>query len=101
MLLLLIAEIILLAHYDKKLVSIWPHDWKINSVFAFLTTLLEASMTFCVLACIGQLRWLWFEKKPDALMWMDRLTKMHSAPGAVMFLATKGSYRYVLRVTVD
>lgn len=89
----LAVEIIVLAYYDMTPTSDWLHEWKINSVLALITTLLEACLTTCVVACIGQLRWLWYEKREDALLWMDKLTNMKTAFAAVMFLIAKGSYK--------
>lgn len=91
---ILVCEIILLAHYDGKFLFLhWPHNWKINAVFAFLTTFLEAAIAFYVGACIGQLRWYWFKKKQHRLDWLEIMTEARQPPGAARLLARKGMQR--------
>lgn len=50
---------------------------------------MEASVAFAVGSCLGQLRWLWYDKSKShnqmQLKWMDRLTNARSAPGAFRF----------------
>ena len=91
---ILVCEIILLVHYDHKFLFIhWSHDWKINSVFAFLTTILEASITFFVAACIGQLRWHWYRKNQHRLDWLEIMTDAQRPSGAMRLLFRKGSHK--------
>ena len=88
---LLICEIAILAHYDGKfLFEHWPHGWKINAVFAFLTTFLEAAVAFYVGACIGQLRWYWFKKKQHRLDWLEIMTEARQPPGAMQLIFRRG-----------
>ena len=94
---LLVCEVVVLAHYDGKfLFEHWPHDWKINAVFAFLTTILEAAIMFYVGACIGQLRWYWFKKKQHRLDWLEIMTEARQPPGAMRLLVRKGMQRYAV-----
>ncbi|KAK4984803.1 hypothetical protein LTR50_006373 [Elasticomyces elasticus] len=91
--LLLVVEIILLAWYDGRNVDkVWNHKWKINSIFALLTTLLEATLSFFVGACIGQLRWHWF-KKSQRLEWLDVMTNARTPAGAARLIGTRGVHR--------
>ena len=86
-LLLLICEILILNFYDGKYLSkdIWPFNWKINAVFAFLTTFIEAAMMFYVGACIGQLRWQWSKKKEHRLRWLDVMSNAREPSGVCVF----------------
>lgn len=91
---LLVAEILILAHYDGKYLDRhWPHSWKINAVFAFITTFLEAACMFYVGAALGQLRWHWFKTKEHRLKWLDIMTNARAPTGALRFLMTKGMLR--------
>lgn len=91
---LLVIEVVLLSHYDNKMLLIhWPHDWQINAVFAFLTALLEACLTFYVGACIGQLRWHWYRKKAHSLEWLDLMTEARQPSGATRLLLRKGAHK--------
>lgn len=88
---LLICETSILVHYDRKfLFEHWPHGWKINAVFAFLTTFLEAAVAFYVGACIGQLRWYWFKKKQHRLDWLEIMTEARQPPGAMQLIFRRG-----------
>lgn len=87
------VEIVLLAVYNNRYVEEWHHSWQINSVFAFVTALLEAAIAFAVGACLGQLRWLWFQKGNQQLRWMDKLTNARAAPGALSFVFSEGAWR--------
>ncbi|KAK4553177.1 hypothetical protein LTR86_009707 [Recurvomyces mirabilis] len=92
--LMVVIEIVLLAVYNNKSSDDWTHTWSINSVFAFLTTLLEASIAFAVASCLGQLRWLWFQKGNQELRWMDKLTNARQPSGALTFVVSKGAWRH-------
>jgi len=92
--LMVIIEIVLLAVYNGKSTDDWTHTWSINSVFAFLTTLLEAAIAFAVTSCLGQLRWLWFQNGNQELRWMDRLTNARQPSGALHFVVSKGAWRH-------
>ena len=87
-------EVVLLSYYANESYRTWNHEWAINSVFAFLTALLEAAVAFSVGSCLGQLRWLWFQKNDSSLKWMDRLTNAKSPPGALRFVFSHRAYRY-------
>ena len=91
----LVVEIVLLIVYDHRSVLSWNHTWKINSVFAFLTAIQEAAIAFAVGSCLGQIRWLWFQKGNQPLRWMDLLTNAKGAPGALHFILTRGAFRCV------
>ena len=84
---IVVIIIVLLHYYHDKNVRSWNHNWAINSVFAFLTAILEAAVAFAVGSSLGQLRWLWYTKshREMQLKWMDRLTNARSAPGAFRF----------------
>ncbi|KAK3674758.1 hypothetical protein LTR78_005480 [Recurvomyces mirabilis] len=76
--LLLVAEAVFFGQVDKRSVEGWkagrrPGTGRSPSIIAFLTTILEAAVAFAVASCLGQLRWLWFQKGQE-LRWMDRLT---------------------------
>lgn len=88
------VEVVLLAVYNNRNVERWHHTWQINSVFAFITALLEAAVAFSVTACLGQLRWLWFQKGNQELRWMDKLTNARAAPGALTFVFSQGAWRH-------
>ncbi|KAK4548647.1 hypothetical protein LTR36_009558 [Oleoguttula mirabilis] len=88
------VEVFLLAIFDGRNVETWHHSWQINSVFAFVTALLEAAVAFAVTACLGQLRWLWFQKGNQELRWMDKLTNARAAPGALTFVFSQGAWRH-------
>ena len=79
--------VVVLHYYHDRDVRSWNHNWAINSVFAFLTAIMEASVAFAVGSALGQLRWLWYTKHHSQmqLKWMDRLTNARSAPGAARF----------------
>lgn len=82
-----VVIVVLLHYYHDKNVRSWNHTWQINSVFAFLTAIMEASVAFAVGACLGQLRWLWYSRSHERMQikWIDRLTNAKSAPGAARF----------------
>jgi hypothetical protein len=83
-----VVIIVLLHYYHDRNVRSWNHTWAINSVFAFLTAIMEASVAFAAGSALGQLRWLWYtnsENDSKELKWMDRLTNARSAPGAFRF----------------
>jgi len=88
-------EIGLLAHFNNTSVTSWHFRWGMNSVLAMLTTLLEAALAFAVTTCMGQLRWLWFQKGEQGLKWMDKLSNANGAFGSVKFLFDRGAWRYV------
>lgn len=92
-----VVIIVLLHYYHDRDVQSWNHNWAINSVFAFLTAIMEASVAFAVSSALGQLRWLWYTKehKEMQLKWMDRLTNARSAPGAFRFAV--GNARTAIR----
>ena len=83
---IVIVEIVLLVVYNNTLTSAWRHSWQLNSVFAFLTALLEAAVAFAVGNCLGQLRWLWFQKGNQELRWMDKLTNARAPSGALAYM---------------
>ena len=92
--LLLVCEIVILAHYDGKFLLLhWSHGWKINAVFAFITTFIEAALAFYVGAAIGQLRWHWYKKKEHRLVWLDIMTNARQPSGAMRLLFRRGSQR--------
>ena len=85
---IVVVIVVLLHYYHDRDVRSWDHNWAINSVFAFLTAIMEASVAFAVSSALGQLRWLWYtndNNQHTELKWMDRLTNARSAPGAFRF----------------
>ncbi|KAK4554822.1 hypothetical protein LTR86_007970 [Recurvomyces mirabilis] len=93
--LLLVAEAIFCSQVDYRVVEDWKlaGNWKISSVIAFLTTVLEAAVAYAVASCLGQLRWLWFQKGQE-LRWMDRLTNARQPPGAAYLLISPDAWRH-------
>lgn len=90
----LLCEIIILVHYNNKFLFLhWSHTWSINSVFAFLTTILEASVMFYVAASMGQLRWHWYRTKQHRLDWLEIMTDASRPSGAMRLLFRKGMHR--------
>lgn len=65
--LLLIAIIALLAHYDGHYMPDWPFDITLNSAIAFLTTFLRAAIVAAVAEIIGQIKWTWFTERTRPL----------------------------------
>jgi hypothetical protein len=90
---LLVAQFILLHYYDNQDVEIWNHSWKLNSIFALLTTITETCVAFAIGACMGQLRWLWFQNGQKELRMMDTLTEAKSASGAAKLLISPQMWR--------
>ena len=90
--LFLTAEVILIAKFQGRKVSDFnAFSWTMNSVVAFFTALLEASVGFAVAACLGQLRWLWFRNgNKDQLIWVDRLTNSSRPSGALQVIFSRG-----------
>lgn len=91
--LLFICEVVLLVHYDRKDVDLhWPHGLTINSVLALITTFLENAMLFYTEACMGQLRWSWFNRE-QPLKELEILTNATKPLGALRLLLHKGQFR--------
>jgi hypothetical protein len=92
--LMVAVEIVLLAVYNNRSTGWWNHTWQINSVFAFLTALLEAAIAYAVSACLGQLTWFWFQHGNQELRWMDKLTNAKGARGALTFITSKNAWKH-------
>lgn len=100
---LLICEMVLFAHYDHKFLfphhygleytATWPFKFKIKAVFALITAFLEASMSFYVVACIGQMRWHLYRRRAHRLEWLDITTNARGAAGATRLIFKRGMYR--------
>jgi hypothetical protein len=102
-LLLVAIEVILFAHYDDKFMfsnhfglnytATWPFSFKINALFAFLTSLIEAAVSFYLASCIGQLRWHFYMKKAHRMGWLDIMTDARGPPGALRLIFKRGTHR--------
>lgn len=64
---LLLAIVILLNHYDGRYMPEWPFDINLNSAIAFLSTFLRAAIVAAVAEIIGQIKWTWFTERTRPL----------------------------------
>lgn len=87
--LLLGAEIGILAAYNDRPIDSWPWAWPLNSAVALFTTLIESLLLFATASCIGQMKWLWFvsdEVEKQRLIWIDFLARSNTPVGALSLL---------------
>jgi hypothetical protein len=104
--LLVAIEVVLFAHYDNKFMfsnhfgldytATWPFSFKINALFAFLTSLIEATVSFYLASCIGQLRWHFYMQKAHRMGWLDIMTDARGPPGALRLILKRGMHRWVV-----
>jgi hypothetical protein len=86
---LFVAEIGMLAAFDKRTIDSWPWQWSLNSAVALITTLLESSLLFAIVSCLGQMKWLWFsadQGEEKRLIWIDFLARSNTPIGALSLL---------------
>jgi hypothetical protein len=62
-LLALIAIIAILAAMNQRVYRDWPYSITLNTAIAILSQTAQITMLFTTAECIGQHRWLWFQKK--------------------------------------
>jgi hypothetical protein len=86
---LLSTEIGVLAAFNGQVIDTWPWQWSLNSAVALLTALLESSLLFAIVSCLGQMKWLWFRSTQEGekrLIWIDFLARSNTPFGALSLL---------------
>lgn len=58
----LVAIVIILALHGKRPLPKWPLSITINASIAVFTAIFKACLIMPIAECIGQLKWLWYEK---------------------------------------
>jgi hypothetical protein len=86
---LLSTEVGVLAAFNGQAIDTWPWQWSLNSAVALLTALLESSLLFAIVSCLGQMKWLWFlstQEGEKRLIWIDFLARSNTTFGALSLL---------------
>lgn len=89
--LVLIGLCIFLWWWAEASTSFWTVPWEINSVIAFMTTIMDACIGVCVASSLGQLKWLRYRNKARSLRDLDTLQNAGKDwVGASRFILKKG-----------
>jgi hypothetical protein len=88
---LLATEIGVLSAFNGRDIYSWPWRWSLNSAVALVTAILESSLLFAIVSCLGQMKWLWFcsnKEEEKRLIWIDHIARSNTFIGALslMFL---------------
>lgn len=88
----LTAIIGLLASYDGKPQFQW-HSVTLNAAVSVLSTLSRGTTAFAVASCLGQFKWIWFQKRRHHLSDFDLIGQASKGPyGALQILFSKNSW---------
>ncbi|CEJ81588.1 hypothetical protein VHEMI01708 [[Torrubiella] hemipterigena] len=83
----LIAIIILLYTYNGRDTSDWKAPFSLNTVVSIFSTIFKGTLALPIAGAMGQLKWIWFSKRPRSLADLSIYEKGGSgAWGPVMLL---------------
>jgi hypothetical protein len=83
----LTASTIILGVYNGKALSEWHLFISINTVISILATISRIALAFAVTSCLGQAKWNWFRRRPDALIAFERCEAASRGPlGGIQLL---------------
>jgi len=105
----LVSLVVLLILRKDKPLPKWPSLLGINTLVSIFSSLIKVGLLFCVAECLGELKWIWFER-PQALSDFDRFDSASRGPwgacGLIVkrpsnFLSTLGAVITVIAIAVD
>ena len=70
----------LLHHFQGSSLPHWPWGVSLNTVVSFVAISSRALMLVCVGSSIGQLKWLWFNERGDALIHLQNFDSASRSP---------------------